>query len=88
MFNELKGKRESNPHKSIITVSFLGFDFVDFYLDEFHEKVDVFGVEFGGEVLDGLVEILGERIWVAADGEFGPPYLLHVLSGRRHCRTS
>lgn len=58
-------------------------------LNEFHEKVDVFSVKLAGEVLDGLVKILRQRVEVSSDGELGLSYLFNVLyrRHRRHVRT-
>lgn len=48
-------------------------------LNELHEKVNILGIEFSGEIHDGLLEILPQRIQRASDRELVPSYLLDVL---------
>lgn len=54
-------------------------------LNEFHEKMDIFSVKLAGEVLNGLVKILRQRVELSSDGELGLPYVFYVLP-RRHLR--
>ncbi|KAL5979004.1 hypothetical protein ACLOJK_018899 [Asimina triloba] len=48
-------------------------------LNEFHEEMDIFGVELGGQILDGLMQVLRQQIGFASYREFLPPDLFDVL---------
>lgn len=55
-----------------------------YYLDELHEKMDIFGIEFSREIVDGMMQILVLRVRFFSDLELLLPYLFYVLSRRRH----
>lgn len=62
--------------------------FIYTYLDEFHEEVNVLGVELLVEVVDGLVHVLGQRVPLPAPDEVAlAPDPLHVLPRSRHRRS-
>lgn len=52
---------------------------VNAYLNKLHKKMDIFGVELSGEILDGLMKILRQRILVSADRELIPPNSINVI---------
>ena len=56
-------------------------------LNKFHEKVNIFSIEFSREILDCLMKILSQWVRFTSNGELVPSYLFYVSLRRRHVQT-